>query len=203
MKKNSYKKMAKRLYEQASTQGGYFTTKQAQQAGYASSTHSYNVKAKNWVRELRGIYRLANYPYPDHRDMIEYSLWSSNRKGQPQGVYSHETALSVYELSDVNPAKLHMTVPRDFRRSGPIPKALVLYHAALRKEDIEARHGFKVTRPLRAIANLLASGAVSMDHMKQAVKQAFQRGLITARQLEQAERIPPLIKKKIEELRKA
>lgn len=29
---------------------------------------------------------------------------------------SHATALSLYDLSDVNPAKLHMTVPTGFRR---------------------------------------------------------------------------------------
>lgn len=203
MPKHVYKKMAQRLYECASAQGGYFTTKQAQEAGYARSTHSYNTKAKNWVREHRGIYRLANYPHPDRPDLIEWSLWSSNRKGKPQGVYSHQTALNVYELSDVNPGKIYMTVPQDFRRSGPIPKVLVLHRAALQPGDIEAMHGFKVTRPLRTIADLLASGAVSLDHMEQAVKQAFRRGLITASEIESTEPIPKPIKEQIERLRKA
>ena len=203
MKTNSYKKMARRLLEHASAQGGYFTTKQAQEAGYASSTHSYNVKAKNWVREHRGVYRLADYPHPDHPYLIEWSLWSSDRKERAQGVYSHQTALRLYDLSDVDPAKIHMTVPRDFRRSGPIPKVLVLHRAELQKEDMEAMHGFRVTRPLRTIADLLASEAVSMDHMEQAVKQAFRRGLVTAGQLERAERIAEPIKEKIERLRKA
>lgn len=203
MKTHSYKKMAQRLYECASAQGGYFTTKQAHAAGYARSTHSYNAKARNWVREHRGIYRLANYPHPDRPDLIEWSLWSSNREGQPQGVYSHQTALSVYDLPDVNPAKIYMTVPRGFRRSGPIPKVLVLHRAALAKEDLEVMHGFKVTRPLRAIADLLASGAVSLDHMEQAAKQAFRRGLVTASQIESSERIPKQIKRQIERLRKA
>lgn len=198
-----YKKMAQRLYECASAQGGYFTAKQAQAAGYARSTHSYNAKAKNWVREYRGIYRLAHYPYPDRPDLIAWSLWSSNRKGQPQGVYSHQTALSLYDLSDVNPAKIYMTVPLDFRRSGLIPKILVLHRSTLRGEDIETMYGFKVTRPLRAIADLLESGAVSLDHMEQAVKQAFQRGLVRASQIETNERIPKPIKEKIEQLRKA
>ena len=68
---------------------------------------------------------------------------------------------------------------------------------------MEAMHGFRVTRPLRTIADLLASEAVSMDHMEQAVKQAFRRGLVTAGQLERAERIAEPIKEKIERLRKA
>lgn len=203
MKQNSYKRMAQRLYDRASAQGGYFTAKQALEAGYAASTHSYNVQAKNWIREHRGIYRLSNYPQPDHPDLIEWSLWSSNRKEKPQGVYSHQTALRLYDLSDVNPAKIHMTVPFDFRRSGPIPKILVLHRAALQKDDLEAMHGFTATRPLRTIADLLAAQSVSMDHLEQAVKQAFRRGLITASQIERASRISQPIRDAIERLRKA
>jgi hypothetical protein len=67
-------------------------------------------------------------------------------------VYSHQTALSIHELSDVNPSKLHMTVPSKFRRSAQIPKSLVLHRAMLDKKDVEHRQGFAVTRPLRAIA---------------------------------------------------
>jgi predicted transcriptional regulator of viral defense system len=202
MPKHVYKKMAQRLYEWASAQGGYFTSKQAQQAGYARSTRSYNVKAKNWVREHRGIYRLANYPMPERPDLIAWSLWSSNRQGQPEGVYSHETALTVYDLSDVNPSKIHMTVPSDFRRSGPIPKVLVLHRSSVGKKEVEVMHGFKVTRPLKTIADLLVSKSVQMDHMEQAVKQAFRRGLITSHELQSAEHLPSSIKKEIERLRK-
>ncbi|HYI96135.1 MAG TPA: hypothetical protein VEX68_21505 [Bryobacteraceae bacterium] len=31
-----------------------------------------------------------------------------------EGVYSHQTARILYELSDLNPAKLHLTVPPAF-----------------------------------------------------------------------------------------
>lgn len=201
MKPHPYKKMAQRLYETASAQGGYFTAKQALKAGYAKSTHTYNVKARNWIREQRGIYRLTNYPFPDRPDLIEWSLWSSNRDGIPQGVYSDETALSIFDLSDVNPAKIHMTVPHDFRRSRPTPGILILHRAALHKDDIEQRHGFVVVRPLRAIADLLVADTVQLDHMEQAVKQAFQRGLIIPNELT-SPRIPSHIREKIESLRK-
>lgn len=201
MKTRSYWEKAQRLYETASAQGGYFTAKQAQEAGYAKSTHSYNVKAGNWIREHRALYRMANYPAPERPDLILWSLWSSNREGKPQGVYSHQTALSVHDLSDLNPSKIHMTVPLNFRRSGPIPKALVLHRSALVKEEIQAMHGYAVTRPLRAIADLLALNTVQLDHMQQAVQQAFQRGLITDSSLESA-RIPPQAKAQIRALRK-
>jgi predicted transcriptional regulator of viral defense system len=195
-----YKELARRLYELASAQGGYFTTKQAQAAGYAASTHSYNVNAGNWIREHRGIYRMANYPNPERPDLIVWSLWSSNRKGEPQGVYSHQTALSIYDLSDINPPKLHMTVPRGFRRSSPTPRILVLHLASLGKWEVEAMHGFQVTRPLRTIADLLAEGSVSMDYIQQAVKEAFQRGIITHAELGSSTTSGDL-KRRIEQLR--
>jgi len=47
----------------------------------------------------------------------------------PEGAYSHDTALSLHELSDIMPSKLHMTVPREFRRNSRIPEILVLHRA--------------------------------------------------------------------------
>ena len=188
-----------RLYEIAADQNGYFTTKQAIAAGYADNTHPFHVKAGNWVREHRGIYRLAKFPTGDHPDMVLWHLWSRGRDDQPEGVYSHETALSLYELSDINPSKLHMTVPPDFRRNSPTPKILVLHRGVLRKEDIEARQGFRVTRPLKTIGDLLISRSVQMDHMQQAVRQAFQRGIIRRDALERST-LPDNIKREIEQL---
>lgn len=47
-------------------------------------------------------------------------------------------------------------------------------------------YGFKVSRPLRAIADLLFEQSVEMGFLRQAVQQAFQRGLLTNRELEQS-----------------
>lgn len=195
----SSRKRYDRLYEIAADQHGYFTTKQAIGAGYSDNTHPFHVKARNWIREHRGIYRLAKYPSGDHPDKVLWHLWSRGRDDKPEGVYSHETALSLYELSDINPAKLHMTVPPTFRRNSPTPKILVLHRGSLRKEDIETRQGFCVTRPLKTISDLLLSRTVQMDHMEQAVRQAFQRGLITQGTLERSS-IPDQIKKEIKKL---
>ena len=130
-----------------------------------------------------------------------WCLWSRNQSEEPQGVYSHQTALSFYELSDINPAKLHMTVPPGFRRSGELPEILVLHRGVLHKDDVKKVQGFRITGPLRTIADLMTERAVEMDHMEQAVKQAFQRGLITRAQLDSADRVPDRIKQQIEQLR--
>jgi hypothetical protein len=70
------------------------------------------VQVGNWIREHRGIYRLALFPMADRPDLVLWALWSRNRAEETEGVYSHQTALSLYELSDLNPSKVHMTVPR-------------------------------------------------------------------------------------------
>jgi predicted transcriptional regulator of viral defense system len=200
-KLHSYKETFERLYAIAEGQGGYFTPKQAEAAGFSQKNHSYHVKMGNWIRERRGIYRLANFPAAERPDLMFWWLWSRGHNDEPQGVYSHETALSIYDLSDINPARLHMTVPRSFRRRGAPDKLPVLHRAAVHKDDIGKRFGVKVTRPLKTIADLLVTRTVQMDHMQQAVKQAFQRGLITRAELESNGRIPAAIKKEIGQLR--
>jgi predicted transcriptional regulator of viral defense system len=120
-----------RLNTLAEAQQGYFTARQAVDAGYADNTHPYHVRAGNWIRHCRGVYRLAHFPLPEDGEMAGWYFWSQNRAGEPQGVYSHQTALSIYELSDVMPARLHLTVPPGFRRNAPIPKVLVLHRALL------------------------------------------------------------------------
>src|SRR6266851_5436231 len=177
------KEAAKRLFEIAEGQQGFFTTKQAKAARFAENTHPYHVQAGNWIREHRGIYRLSLFPTADRPDLVLWSLWSRNRNEEVEGVYSHHTALSLYDLSDLNPAKLHMTVPTDFRRNSEIPGILVLHYADLPETDITTAHGFKFTRALRTILDLIEAGTVERNFIRQALKQAVHRGIVTRQQI--------------------
>jgi predicted transcriptional regulator of viral defense system len=174
----SHREAARRLFEIADSQQGYFTAKQAKAAGFAENTHPYHVQAGNWNREYRGIYRLALYPWTDHPDMVLWALWSRNRNEEIQGVYSHQTVLSFYDLSDLNPAKLHMTVPTNFRRNSELPGILILHYADLPENEVEDVQGFKMTPPLRAILDLIEEGTVERNFIDQAITQAVGSGLI-------------------------
>jgi len=199
----SHREASRRLFDFAEQQQGFFTTKQAKAAGFAENTHPYHVQAGNWVREHRGIYRLALYPAADRPDLVLWALWSRNRDEEVEGVYSHQTALSLYDLSDLNPAKLHMTVPSDFRRNGEIPGLLVLHYADLPKSDVQAGSGFKFTRPLRTILDLIETGTVERNFIRQALRQAVDRGLITRQQIRSAHMSGPARKIVQEALRRA
>ncbi len=172
------------LFAIAEAQSGFFTTKQAKAAGFAEKTHPYHVQAGNWIREYRGIYRLADFPAVERPDLVLWYLWSRGRDDVPQGVYSHETALSLYELSDANPSKLHMSVPMSFRRNSEIPSVLVLHRANVPTQDTQEMFGVRCTTPLRTITDLVIERKTDETLLKQAIQEALARGLITRNDLE-------------------
>lgn len=190
--KRSPKESQASLFAIAESQGGYFTAKQAEEAGFDRTHHAYHVRAGNWQREHRGIYRLAQYPTPERPDLILWSLWSRNRDDAPQGVYSHQTALSLYDLTDLMPSKLHMTVPTKFRRMAEIPAILELHFADLSPSEIEEREGYRITRPIRAIVEV--SRDVSAEMLTEAFSEARTRGLITEKDIKlYRENLPPFL----------
>jgi predicted transcriptional regulator of viral defense system len=111
-------------------------------------------------------------------------LWSQNRQEVPEGTYSHDTALSLHELSDIMPSKLHMTVPKHFRRNSRIPEVLILHRADLAEGDLQEMQGVRVTRPLRTILDLLQAGQVDPSLIRQAIDEAMRRGLVSWKQID-------------------
>jgi predicted transcriptional regulator of viral defense system len=149
----------------AQDQQGYFTTKQAIEAGYADNTHPYHVRTGNWERVGRGIYRLTHLPPPEDGEMMAWLLWSRGRDEKPVAVMSHQTALSLFELGDFNPAKIHMIVPPAFRRNTRPSKAVVLHRAGLTPAELTHLRGLTVCRPLRALVDLAAANPESVGEL--------------------------------------
>ncbi|MEI9979849.1 MAG: type IV toxin-antitoxin system AbiEi family antitoxin domain-containing protein [Edaphobacter sp.] len=170
------------LYQIAEAQGGYFTTKQAASLGYASNKRVYHVRVGNWLREQRGIYRLALFPESDHSDLMLWWLWSRDRSDQPSGVYSHQTALSLHELTDVNPSQLDMTVPPSFRRSVSVPRILRLHYGHVSEAEQEVLFSVPVTGALRTILDVWEEGSLPKAILRQAFQQAKTNGKITRKQ---------------------
>jgi predicted transcriptional regulator of viral defense system len=166
---------AQALYEVAAEQGGYFTAAQAREAGYAYSQQYYHRSRGNWLPIDRGIFRLRDFPAGEREDLIRWSLWSRDQKGVPQAVVSHDSALTVHDLSDIMPERVHLTVPRGFRKR--VPVGCVLHFGSLAAEEIETRPGYSVTTPLRTLIDV-AGSALSQEHLDAAVKEALERGLV-------------------------
>lgn len=185
------------LFEIAESQQGYFTFQQAVLAGFSDKNHAYHVKSGDWVRVFRGVFRLAKYPIGEREELVIWYLWSRNRHDLPQGVYSYYTALDIYELSDHMPAKLHMTVPKGFRKMAKTPEILVLHKENLCEDEILMKQGYKVTTPLRTLIDLIEEDLLASDLLVQAVDNAKNRGLISKYAVEKDQRYPVEVAKKL------
>lgn len=172
-----------KLLRIASDQAGYFTAKQALKAGYNYRLQSYHKTQGHWQPVDCGVYRLAAYPNSPHEDLVRWSLWSRNRQDTPQAVVSHETALSIHEISDIMPGKIHLTVPPKFRKQ--TAPGCVLHRGSLKDDEIQKHQGFSVTTPLKTIIDV-AQGNLSLDHLESAIRDAFDKGLVRPIHLQQA-----------------
>lgn len=168
-----------KLFQIADSQQGYFTSEQAETCGYSRPNFHLRLTSGEWTRELRGIYKLSRYPITDRPELVLWTLWSRSKEGVPQGIWSHETALDIHELSDVMPKKMHLSVPKKFRKRVAIPKILQLHYADISEPDIEDHQGYRVTTPLRTIQDIILEGKIAKEQVTKAIREAMQKGLIS------------------------
>jgi len=163
-----------KLYEIAESQAGYFTTSQAREVGFSRERLSSNTKKGVFLRATRGVYRLVHFPGSPHEDL--FVAWL--RTGR-KAVISHESALSLYDLTDVLPNEIHVIVPKTAsrRRDG------IRQHTnQLNSNEITRREGLPVTTVARTIADVTISG-IAEELVQQAIREALQRGLTSQEEL--------------------
>jgi len=166
----------------ATPQEGYFTAAQARAAGYSYSAQRYHAQKGDWRRMERGVYYLSDYDSPifPRHDLILLSLMSMDRNGEPQAVVSHETALEVHEMSDINPMRIHLTLPPTSRKR--MPDGVIITHGVVPQGEYEVREGFRLTTPLRTLKDVTESPGV-WPHLADAVRDALRMGLVTPQQI--------------------
>ena len=171
------------LYETALAQEGHFTTQQALDAGYSSQLLVKYLNSGKIIRVRRTVYRLKHFPPGQQEDLVALWLWSDRA-----GVFSHETALMLHELSDVLPARAHLTVPAKWRRRRlRVPDGVVLHYADVPKRDRAWVGAVPVTSPARTLADC-AADYVSPDFLSSAISQALARGMVSRPQATAVER---------------
>jgi predicted transcriptional regulator of viral defense system len=184
------RELGRRLFALAASQAGYFTAAQARAAGYSYPAQAHHVRAGNWIRVDRGIFRLADWIPGDQDELARWYLWSRER-----AVVSHDTALGVHDVGELESPRIHLTVPRGFRMRDD---ALILHPLDLPDEDIEQRPGFRVTTLVRSLIDVAGAHA-DEDQLARAVEEALALGTITRRQLRaRAETVDPLAALRIE-----
>ncbi|NRD47974.1 type IV toxin-antitoxin system AbiEi family antitoxin domain-containing protein [Corallococcus exiguus] len=161
------------LHRVAEAQEGHFTTQQAGHAGYSPQLRAHYVRIGRASRIQRGIYRLVHFPAGEHEDLVAVWLWS-----EQVGTFSHQTALPLYDLSDVLPARIHLTIPEAWKtRRLRVPKPVVLHYADLLDSERQWAGAVRITTPSRTLDDC-AQGALTPDLMRQAALQALHRGMV-------------------------
>jgi len=162
------------LYNIAESQGGYFAASQARKLGFTWDRLSKNVKNGRFARVAHGVYRLVNFPGSPFEDL--FIAWL--RTG-PNSVISHESALSVYDLSDVLPNEIHIIVPRS---SSVRRKGIRQHTNQLEDSEITTREGLPITAVARTLADVSATG-LAKEQVKLAINEGISNGMVTMEML--------------------
>lgn len=170
------------LYQLADRQSGYFSSAQAARVGYSRRLQHHYHGSGEWLKIYRGVYRLLFYPECADEQLACMSVWSHDKESRPRAIVSHETALALHDISDAMPSKVHMSVPRSFRKEPLF--GLVLHRIGNRngfsKTDIEDHGGFLVTNPARTILDVANDPTISPEHLENGIKDALDKGLLTS-----------------------
>ena len=163
------------LWEVAVEQYGYVTTGDAARLGAAPVELAKLARrcALEWVSQ--GVYRFPGWPVSANDHLMEAVLWTRD----PTAVLSHETALDVLDLCDINPTTLHLTVSdRQYPiRRREMPDDLVIHYEHLD----DAQRGWWEQIPTVTAQTAIEQGiraAMRPDLLRQAIDTARRRSMV-------------------------
>ena len=154
------------LREIALDQYGYVTMAQAINAGLSKAAVLMLTQRSRLERVAHGVYRVPQVPPTQYDRYMLAVLWP----GVPEACLSHDTALEVYDVSDINPSVIHITVAKRRRISRTGGDKYVLHKHDLGSKQIAWWEGIPtVTLPV-AIEQCISSGVPTY-----LIRQAFER----------------------------
>lgn len=167
----------------AEGQAGFLTTGQARELGVDRDALAYHVRPGGRLeRAARGLYRLRFFP----RSPFDHVAAAWIATGPEEAVVSHESALELYELADIIPDEVHLTLARE-RRSRRARDGVRLHRprTPLREEEIRQVQGLRATSVERTLLDVLQD-ATQPEQIDAAVSQALDRALTTPARLQAA-----------------
>ena len=105
---------------------------------------------------------------------MEATLWPVG----VQGVLSGDFALELHGLSDVSPAKIHITVPRRHRTRRAVPAQYVIHRRDLDPRDVTSHEGIPIVTAARAIRDAHA-GHLGPALIRQAIDDGERLGKLS------------------------
>jgi predicted transcriptional regulator of viral defense system len=169
------------LYALSEEHGGLLLSKEARALGIKDSVLVRLAQRGRLERMARGVYRIAHYPADRLSQYREAILWARASQGPEQVTLSHETALLVYGISDVNPSRVHLTVPVSARLRREWPQWIAVHRADVAQEEIHIHEGMPVTTVERSILDTFAANQ-RPEMALQAIADGLREGLLTSAQ---------------------
>jgi predicted transcriptional regulator of viral defense system len=121
-----------------------------------------------------GLYRLLLVPPSRWDEFMKATAWPDGR-----GVLSHETALDLHDLCDVNPNRIDVTVPKAYRTHRDVPASYRLRARNLAVDDVTSLEGVPIVTPAKAIEDGIEIG-LRPSLLEQAIETAQGQALIPA-----------------------
>lgn len=121
-----------------------------------------------------GVYRFNTFPYTKLSLYMEAVLWPSGLRA----TISHGSALALYEISDVNPEKIHLCVPASHRSRRKIPQLYKIYREDLLADEVTEFDGIPVVTAQKAILQAYEI-ALGPALLAQAIEDGYNKGMLT------------------------
>jgi len=174
-------KVYKRLFELATDQYGFVTTDDARDLGIDPHRLVVMASRGDLRRVAHGLYRFGLIPSTMFDELMEATLWPRRL-----GVISHQTALDLWDLCDVNPTKVDLTVPKAAKIRRAVPVVYRVHVRDLADEDVTCREGIPVVAAKRAILDGI-EGHLDNRLIGQAIGTARGCGLVSGPDLDELE----------------
>jgi predicted transcriptional regulator of viral defense system len=167
------------VYDLASENFGYLTAVQAREDGVSSAAIVMMERRGVLERVSRGVYRLAQFPVSQLAQYMEAVLWPHGTTA----VISHDSALALYGISDVDPARIHITLPPQYRVRRAVPRHLAIHSAALAAGERTVHEGIPLTTVERTLFDCRDAG-LGGDLLQHALVDAQEKGFISRKSAE-------------------
>jgi predicted transcriptional regulator of viral defense system len=170
-----------RLLERAVDQHGLLTPDDARAVG--TTENALRRLAHDGVIERVGfavylVPQLAGDPLAQYQEAL---LWL-----RAPGALTHDTALDLHKLCDINPARVHVTVDIRNRPRRTVPAWLEIHKGILNDDDLTWLEGLRIATPARAILDAIGNH-VGQQFIDQAIETGRQRGVLTQGDLQRIE----------------
>ena len=149
--------------DQATDQYGFITFDDLRRLGEDPTVLRLWFRRNKIERVSHGIYRFRQIPPTPLDSYMLATLWPAGR-----GILSHETGLELHELCDINPSKIHITLPIDYRPRRQGGDLYVIHHEPLKDDELTWHEGIRIVTEAVAIRQALNTG-VPVHLVRQAI----------------------------------